>query len=80
MNEANRATMVEDEGKFVAISTGIISRSPLWYNIHKNPINKLHEFLDIVDKYIKLNDAIMKEEKGINNPVNSKVELTHTNP
>ena len=68
MREANRATAVGDEGKMVAISAGIIYRSPLWDSIHRHPISTLQQFLDQADKYMKLDDAIEKEENGINNP------------
>ena len=60
MREANRATAVGDEGKMVAISSGIIHRSPLWDSIHRNPISTLQQFLDRADKYMKLDDAIKK--------------------
>ena len=58
MREANRATVVGDEGKMVAISAGITYRSPLWDSIHRNPISTLQQFLDRADKYMKLDDAI----------------------
>ena len=67
MREANQATSVGDEGKMVAISSGITYRSPSWDSIHRNPISTLQQFLDRADKYIKLDDAIEKEENGINN-------------
>ena len=41
MREANRATVVGDEGKMVAISSSIIYQSPLWDSIHRNPISTL---------------------------------------
>ena len=41
MREANRATTVGDEGKMVAISSGIAYRSPLWDSIHRSPISTL---------------------------------------
>ena len=65
MREANRVSIVGDEGKFISILAGIIYRSPLWNSIHRNPINTLQEFLNRADKYMKLDDAIMKEEIGI---------------
>ena len=36
MREANRASIVGDEGKFIAISVGIIYLSPLWDTIHRS--------------------------------------------
>ena len=68
MREANRATDVGDKGKMVSISYGISYQSPLWDSIHRNPISTLQQFLDRADKYMKLDDAIEKEENGINNP------------
>ncbi|KAF4370815.1 hypothetical protein F8388_011798 [Cannabis sativa] len=79
IREANQASTKGDEGKFVAISTRIVYRSPLWHNIHKNPINNLQEFLDLADKYMKLDDAIMKEEKGINHPTTTKASRSTSN-
>ncbi|KAF4381812.1 hypothetical protein F8388_008988 [Cannabis sativa] len=79
IREANQASTKGDEGKFVAISTRIVYRSPLWHNIHKNPINNLQEFLDLADKYMKLDDAIMKEEKGINHPTTTKASRNTSN-
>ena len=67
MREANRETAVGDEGKMVAISARITYRSPLWDSIHRNPISTLQQFLDRADKYMKLDDAIEKEENGIDN-------------
>ena len=52
----------------VAISAGITYRSPLWDSIHRNPISTLQQFLDRANKYMQLDDAIQKEENGINNP------------
>ena len=66
MREANRSTTVGDEGKMVAISSGITYRSPLWDSIHRNPIFTLQQFLDRADKYMKLDDAIEKADKGAN--------------
>ena len=79
MREENRASTIGDEGKFVVISVGIIYRSPLWDSMHRNPINTLQEFLDRADKYMKLDDAIMKEEKGINHPTTIKADKNGAN-
>ena len=66
MREANRATTVGDEGKMVAISSGIAYRSPLWDSIHMSPIFTLQEFLERAEKYMSLDDAIEKIDKGVN--------------
>lgn len=66
MREANRATTVGDEGKMVAISSGITYRSPLWDSIHRSPISTLQEFLERAEKYMSLDDAIEKIDKGVN--------------
>ena len=78
MREANRATTVGDEGKMVAISSGITYRSPLWDSIHRSPISTLQEFLERAEKYMSLDDAIEKIDKGVN-PSSSNPPKTNNN-
>ena len=40
----------------------------------------MQEFLDRADKYMKLDDAIMKEEKGINHPTTVKADKNSAKP
>ena len=62
----------------VAISSGIAYRSPLWDSIHRSPISTLQEFLERAEKYMSLDDAIEKIDKGVN-PSSSNPPKTNVN-
>lgn len=38
----------------------------MWDSIHRNPISTLQQFVERAEKYMKLDDAMKKIDKGVN--------------
>ena len=50
----------------------------MWDSMHRNPISTLQQFMERAEKYMKLDDAMEKIDKGVN-PSSSNPPKTNGN-
>ncbi|XP_060972507.1 uncharacterized protein LOC133038392 [Cannabis sativa] len=78
MTEATNVSRVNEDGKLSAILEGIEVLGELWKDIRKNsPVDSMTDFLNHVEGFIKLEEAIQRAEVE-QNPSKSKSPSTGT--
>ncbi|XP_062118659.1 uncharacterized protein LOC133832312 [Humulus lupulus] len=70
MREATRVKSLSDDGKLIAINSGVKVKSLFWSSLKRKFACTTQEFLDRVEEFIKLEEA----ERKVDNPTQAATE------
>ncbi|XP_062114187.1 uncharacterized protein LOC133825229 [Humulus lupulus] len=64
MQEATRSETVSNDGKLMGIMAEIKVKGPVWSDLIRKTVYSTREFLNRVDEFIKLEEAIRKADQA----------------